>query len=195
MFGYTMKITYSNLVIFILFYFLTLVIENLKNHFFFSEFWISLFNHELSKEIKMFTALSNQALTKCKSFASFEWNSDSSQSDVCFLNFHGNVFSEFLTFHNIDWLHIFNVVATLKCKVHVHATRNKSSTLVKHQSITCPKYPNITYVSWGSWFEDNSGWWMISQCKNVKNLWRFEFKKDSGWTLMSRKVASTKATY
>jgi hypothetical protein len=136
-FGYTMKITYSNLVIFILFYFLTLVIENLKNHFFFSEFWISLFNHELSKEIKMFTALSNQALTKCKSFASFEWNSDSSQSDVCFLNFHGNVFSEFLTFHNIDWLHIFNVVATLKCKVHVHATRNKSSTLVKHQSITC----------------------------------------------------------
>jgi hypothetical protein len=53
------------------------MIENLKNRFY-SEFWISLFNHELSKEIKMLTTLLNQA------FASCEWNSDLSQSDVCF---------------------------------------------------------------------------------------------------------------
>ncbi len=67
---------------FLVFYFFTLVIESLKNHFF-SEFSISLFNHELSKEIKMLTVVLNETSTKCKSVTSCEWNFDSSQSEWC----------------------------------------------------------------------------------------------------------------
>lgn len=131
MFGYTMKITYSNLVIFIFFISSLLWLKTLKIIF----FWILNFNFQpwiIKRNKNVHNSIESSHLPNARALPVV--SKILTHHKVMFVfYFHGNVFSEFLTFHNIDWLHIFNVLATLKCKVPVHATRNKSSTPIKHQ--------------------------------------------------------------
>jgi len=80
MFGYTMKITYSNLVIFIFLFPHFGDWKPQKSHF--SEFWISFLNHELSNAHNSIESSIDQMQELCQCC---EWNLDLSQSEVCFL--------------------------------------------------------------------------------------------------------------